>query len=366
MASDDNLTDTRLELVFEGRQAEHHRVPAKVLMDALAGLQRAIHLLAMDRERVEVRERDKVSSGIEQKYPLVVEAPRPNCLLVPAQIGDPASELFASQDIADVVGRLRGCLGAVASGNREAMIAQVPDRVRRERVLTALRSALPRKGSGIDLTIRMAGEPTPFRSEVLHEAFPKMLVAGRAEATLQTLTGRLSRIDFAKHVLTILYPVTNRELNCFYEESVEELLLENPRELIQVTGQVVLGEDDQPKEIVEVRDIREVDLSPIELREFRIPAGLLRFRKPRWAEVALDESQQLLMLRSKDIGLDLHATTRDALLEVLPEHLSVLFQQFTSAPDDRLTMPARTLKAALLDSIEIVASPPEGRADGEA
>ena len=45
----------------------------------------------------------------------------------------------------------------------------------------------------------------------------------------QTLTGRLSAIDFDERCITILYPPTNRELKCIYEEPVEDMLLENPK-----------------------------------------------------------------------------------------------------------------------------------------
>ncbi|MCZ7664237.1 MAG: hypothetical protein M5U22_15490 [Thermoleophilia bacterium] len=84
-----------LQLVFTGRLADEHRVPVAALTDALQGLQRAIHLLAMDHEGVEVRRRDRLSRELERKYALLVSDLKPGSVVITATIGDPASDLFA-------------------------------------------------------------------------------------------------------------------------------------------------------------------------------------------------------------------------------------------------------------------------------
>lgn len=86
------------ELVFSGEIA----VPAVVLNHVLEGMQRAIHLLAMDYEKVEVRQKERISRDIERKYTLFCMPPQSGSLVVPTVIGDPNADLFAPEDIKTV------------------------------------------------------------------------------------------------------------------------------------------------------------------------------------------------------------------------------------------------------------------------
>ncbi len=56
---------------------------------------------------------------------------------------------------------------------------------------------------------------------------------------------------------------------CIYEESVEDLLYEKRRDLIQVTGRVLFGEQGAHKQIIDVTDIRDLDLLMLTLDTVR-------------------------------------------------------------------------------------------------
>ena len=79
----------------------------------------------------------------------------------------------------------------------------------------------------------------------------------------RVVTGQLTNINFTNRIVTIIYPPTKREMECVYDDAVDELLIENRRGLIQVTGRVVLDDAGAPKKIIDVNDIRELDLSPL-------------------------------------------------------------------------------------------------------
>jgi len=344
-----------LQLVFTGRLADEHRVPVAVLTDALQGLQRAIHLLAMDHEGVEVRRKDRLSRELERKYALLVSDLKPGSVVITATIGDPTSDLFAPLDIVAVRERFGLVSNAMARANAQELAGLVPDRVRRLRVVEAFRSIIPKKGSGVGLDVRSAGGEIVLSTELLGQGLKDIMAVSQTEPALQTVTGRLIRIDFDERKVTIVYPPTNRELECIYEEGIEDLLLENPRELIQVTGEVIVDEDNQPKRIVDVNDIREVDLSPFYLAEVQLDDYALRLREPLALTPELDESQQLMCLVYPSLGVDVCAFTRDELDEALVVELDVLWRNYAKAEDDRLSPAARELKRGLVAQMEEVA-----------
>ena len=95
------------------------------------------------------------------------------------------------------------------------------------------------------------------------------------------------------------------------------MLLENRRDLIQVTGRVLMDDEEHPKRIDEVEQIRDLDLSPfvlgeIEGRDFRLRLpGAFSFLP------VLTDDEQLLCLEHAPWSLDVFATTRAELFSEL-------------------------------------------------
>lgn len=135
------------------------------------------------------------------------------------------------------------------------------------------------------LFARLDRNTVPFLQEVL-------VPASRREGE-RVVIGELKNIDFVEHRLTIIYSPTRRALDCVYEEELEDLLCEKRRDLIQVTGRVILDEHDQPKQITDVTDIRDPDYSEMVVDEVPMGASVIRPRAPLALEVFPDESKQL-------------------------------------------------------------------------
>jgi hypothetical protein len=337
------------ELIFNGKQA----VPAIILERALEGMQRAIHLLAMDYEKVEVRQKERISSDIDRKYALFCMPPQDGSIVVPTIIGDPTIDLFASEDINQVKRLFTDCISYISEKNISKFIELIPDRIRRFKIIEAIRYMLPKKSSGIRLNVKHA-ENIFFDSTQVQNVIKEFLPKYINEQIVQTVTGRLSKIDFDEHKITILYPITNRELECFYDDSIEDLLLEHPRDLIQVTGNVILDDNDHPKKIIDVEDIREVDISPVHLSEFIYSDYKLIFKELKFLTPELDETQQMICLEDISLGIDIVAFTRDELEEALYSELDVLWRNYALCKDDLLTSEAKQLKENLLSAIEAI------------
>lgn len=141
-----------------------------------------------------------------------------------------------------------------------------------------------------------------------------------------------------------------RWLECIYDDDVEPMLLENPRGLIQVTGRVVADEEGHPRKIVEVEDIREIDLSPFVVHEVTVGDLRLRAQSPIALTPTLSESEQLLCLEHAPWNLDVFAHTRQELAAELREQIAMLWTEYAMDDDANLAEPARRLKASLLRS----------------
>lgn len=339
-----------LILKFEGRLADEGGVPVRVLTQTLDAMQRAIYVLALEQENVESRLRERVSRDMETRYALICSPPKPGSYLMEAWVGDPQSDLFVPESAHAVTERFQEACRIFVE-NIKDFGRLIPDRARRMRLFEAFRQMLPREGSGIHLSIGRNSESSFFSSRAIDRS---ELSASRVETPEEepmAVTGKLTKIDFNAREFTLEYPVNRRSLKCHYDDAVEDLLLESPRDLIQVIGTVIRDENDFPQEIRDVENIRQVDLSPFFVREFRWDGLVLKPAKTSefTFRPELDESSQLMCIVREELGLDVHAYTREELDEEMNAQMAFLWTTYAQGPPERMTERARQLRARLLD-----------------
>jgi hypothetical protein len=167
-----------------------------------------------------------------------------------------------------------------------------------------------------------------------------------------TITGELRSIDFTARSLTIIHPVTSRILDCHYDESIEDVLYENRRQLIQVTGRVILDADGRPKEITRVSSIKDIDLSPFELD--RITGENRQLRAKTVIELApvLDDTCQFMCIDDENLGVQAYGKTREALREDLYSQIAMMWCEYALANDEDLTDDAVERKRFMLNAFE--------------
>jgi hypothetical protein len=346
----------QFELKFDGRFADGQVLPVATLTTVLAAMQRAVHLLAMQQENVSVRQKERINKTIEGKYPLLCTIPKQGSYIMPVEIGDPTTGLFVLKDIEIVSSLFTDCRTLLSSGDKSGLTEKIPDQSRRDLFIKAARSMAPSQGSGIKVGLSHIDRSFNISLNTLHER-GKTCLSTALETELQqlrTVTGRLSEIQFDERKITLVYPITQKELVCIYSESVEDMLLDRPRELIQVTGEVILDDNEQPKKIVNVESIIEVDLSPFYLQSIEHSGRNFVFIKPLELTPDLDETQQLFCLEYADLGIDVYAYTRDQLDLELREQIAFLWDSFALADDTELTGTALQLKTNLLNALREV------------
>lgn len=342
------------EFRVAGPLAEANTVPVSVLVQVLDAAQKSFYLLALMQEGREVRERARVPAEVEQKYKLICGVPKPGSYCVPATLGDVESELFTPDPIRQVAERFRDVGEAITKHAFQKLNELIPSRQMRFKVLENMKLMMPTAGSGWNLAISRKAQQFARFDEDLVPLVQESLKRPEAVGMVQTITGKLSKIDFVKRVISIIYPVTSRELDCHYDESVEEVLLENRRDLIQVTGYVILDENDVPRSISEVVSINDLDLSPFRVSLIPYGSKSLRFRQQLTLQPASNESFQLLSLQHDDLGIDVYAPTRDGLLNELHDQIVMLWDEYALADYGTLSPKAAALKKTLLANIEEV------------
>lgn len=325
-----------------------HTVPATVLVQILENAQRAFELIGVHVEGRGIKERARVPAQISQRYQLVCKIPEHGSYALPVTVGG-TGDLFSPELANKAFGIFRGILENVASKNTSALTGVLPDDRILRRVLESVKGMAPRAGAQWKLNLH-DDQDQAFASldEATIPFVEQILVPAEQREAARVVTGELKSIDFAERKVTIIYPPNNKELACIYEESVEDLLYEKRRDLIQVTGRVLLDEQGTPKTIIDVTDIRDLDLSLLVIDTVRHGSLFLKASPALTFEPALDDSKQLLCIEQAELGIDVYATTREALLAGLHEQLAMLWQEYAQASDEELDASARQLKQALL------------------
>jgi hypothetical protein len=154
--------------------------------------------------------------------------------------------------------------------------------------------------------------------------------------------------------VTIIYAPRHRGLDCYYSEDIEPMLLENRRDLIQVTGRVIMDDGGHPSKIVEVGEIRELDLSPFIVSEISGAGWRIRSSQSFPLVPFLSESEQLICLQHEPWGLDVFAPTRSELFGEFKEQMGLLWEEYAREDDAVLSGPALKVKLALREQFQEV------------
>lgn len=334
---------------IEGGEPNVQAIPATVLVQILENAQRAFELIGVHVEGRGIKERARVASATSQRFQIVCQVPVSGSYALPVTIGG-AGELFSAELAIKAFNIFRGVMEQVSARCSSGLASALPDDRIRRRVLESVKGMSPRADAKWKLSLHDDQNVSFATFDV--ETIPfveNTLVPVEQREAARIVTGELKSIDFTERKITIIYPPTSKELVCIYEESVEDLLYEKRRDLIQVTGRVLLDEQGAPKQIIDVTDIRDLDLSALTLDTVRHGTLALKAATILSLELTLDDSKQLLCIEQPDLGIDVYATTREALLTELHEQLAMLWQEYAQASDEELDAPARQLKHTLLN-----------------
>ena len=329
-------------------------IPVSLLTQSLTTLQELVQLFALKEEGRTLRERLRLPDEFKKKYILQCRPPAAGSFAISGRVSSTASDLFAAEQTGRVMADLQEFGRAAVERNQPRLLELVSDSRLRHRILSRFVTLSPPPGSGYRYELLNGAGAGIQLEETLPARIEALIKTQDPRAEVQTVTGRLEAIAFSERRVTINYAPKGRWLECIYEDDLEPMLLENRRDLIQVTGRVIPDDDGHPKKIVEAEEIRDLDLSPFVLGEVVGENLRLKLSKQVTLTPALSDSEQLICLEYADWDLDVFAATRLELFDELKEQILMLWAEYAKEGDAVLSEPAKALKARLLRDFQEV------------
>jgi hypothetical protein len=341
----------KLEFHFKGGSAEDHQLPIEFMINLLNNIRELTYLIIAQAQGVLFNERFKPSKQIKDSCIIKCELPQRGSYAQAISFDYTGQGLC--QDTIKPFEKIEETLRFIADADDSKIIHSFPNVKMRSRALSCIRQALPQSDSNVYVEIANANA-NMIDSRVIQKNITAIIDRTQAvvEEYMAVVTGYLTSIDFAEKKIVVIHPVTKRSLDCFYNEEIEDMLFENRRQLVQITGMVMLDENDQPKRITDVVSIQEIDLSPIEFDCIDYEGKKLCFKNRLVLVPELDDSEQLYTISYPEFKLVTFAYTRQEITDNIKSDIAYLWYEYAKASDDTLTEDALELKRKMLLSIE--------------
>jgi hypothetical protein len=341
--------EKRLEFHFKGGSAENRQLPIEFMINLLNNVRELTYLIVSQEKGISFNGRFKPPKQIKDNCVIKCE------LAKEGSYSQALSFEYTEQNIKPFE-KIEETLQFVIDSDESKIIHSFPNAKMRSRVLSCVKQAFPQSDS--DIYVEIANGNSKLNSKVIQKNITAIIDKTQAvvEEHMTAVTGYLTSIDFAKRKMIIFYPVTSRSLDCFYNEEIEDMLLENRRQLVQVIGMAVLDENDHPREITDVVSIQEIDLSPIELDCICCECKSLRFKNRLVLTPVLDDSKQLYAMSYPEFGLETFAYTRQEIIDGIKSDIAMLWSEYAETADEALTEGAIELKQKLLSNIEEISN----------
>jgi hypothetical protein len=337
-----------------GRATEDHSVPGDVLVRVIQGVQQSLWLLAAAKELRTLRQRFKPDQSFRQQYTLRVAVAEAGSYAMPVRLVDERPQAIFEEDATEgLFDQLAGVWHAIATADLATARDIVKDEGYFLRLMQEFHRSLPRRGDGWSMTLRAAPNSSEVRLGARERPTVERWLESPEEHREMSVIGELQRIDFAEKRLWILYPPTQREIECSYRDELEDSIVDARRGLFQVTGQFVLDSDGHPKRLTDVRSIESVDLSPVKLTDVDVNSSTFVFSPPIVLKPELDpEEQQHFVATVREFGFTLSGRTRDALMQDFSEQVAFAWSEYALANEGDLTDDARRLQSLLRKHIQ--------------
>jgi hypothetical protein len=349
--------EARATIRIIGEEMENFEVPIHILVRVLAGLQQIIYLLATVQEKRSVGQRFRVPMEMQQLYSLRASIPQSGSYAIPVLL---KPELDTQPSISANCREIMAKLGDFFASLNSSEFSQAQDIFQesklRNRALRETRKFLPKADEFWQLGFSTSDRTTEVTlNNQIVDCIDNWLTQDTLEDAVMTVTGELIRIDFDKRLVVLRYPPTHQEIECIYLEELEDSMIENRRQMIQVTGKFTLDADGHPTKLADVTRIEPVDLSSILIKEVSWHSKKLRLKAPVLLTPIMDEeTKQILVLEEPQIDLYVFAYTREDLIHEINEQIVMMWDEYVNVEVDDLALDAQQLRKRLMETMEEV------------
>ena len=348
-----DFDDLRLiRLHYESRSKRDHTVPVYVLVKSLQHVQRIVYLLAKCHQGDDSGLRGRISHNLEQRFVLNCRVPEAGSYALPIEIGNASISKFDALEIATVCRLFRRLSRALHQGDNETLCRNVSDANTRTALMKAYRGSQPPKKSGIVLSIEDHKNSEIVDGFRIGSAIDKMetrnfvVDVGHLRITMPAyVTGTLVAMNFAKRRLQLELQ-KGQVLNATYSDDFEPDLLDRPRGIVHLHGQLEYDDRGTLVALTDVDAILSVDESPIIVGELNIDDTCYLADPPLSFKVTFDRKDLLYDLEG-DFGIMLSGLARPDLEQILRNELELLWNEYAKEKSSRLSAQARKLRKNL-------------------
>ena len=345
------MPSERIVFDISGGESDSHKVPVSILIAMLSNLESLFYLMANEDEGFSYSSRLKISEDTRKKYKFLCETPKEGSYSLPIEVESPpkTGELFYENE--PTVVKFKNLLTKNSSVN---VLYNKYFRTHESRLkaTTLTRAAFPREDSPYN--VRIFSGSGEYRDSRLIQNDVEILIKEiqynlNNVPNFSIVSGYLRKIDLAGNLIELSYPPTHRTFKCYYqsdeiEESILRLAAEDKDRLLQISGDLILDKNDEPKKLSNISSVNSMDETPIEISYFERENKRFSFREPVRFVPHLDESKQLYILEYPKLGVDISVYTREDLKEEIEDQIVFLWEEYAKEDDDKLTVSAIELK----------------------
>lgn len=332
---------------FEVEKDGAHVVPAPVLVDSVASIQRVVYLLAKFTRGEDVGQRASFSRELREAFALQCRVPEPGSYAMPFEIGSAAHSSLVAEEADDVDRLFRRVTTAVGGGDIDGVRALVPDPRYLDCLGHAYRKATPPSSSGVVYCIEDHRRRRILDSRKSEARLDDLGAhVGRTRLVREdTISGMLVGMNFDECSIRLTRP-DGKSVSAYYDEESERPLMEHRRGWIELTGDVHYDSDGRALSVKHARDFVVFDEDTIELSNVNLYNVPYRASPPLRFKVKYDPLDRLYDLDG-EFGISVSASSRSDLHHEMQEALSMLWIEYGEESPDRLSPKAQRLHTEL-------------------
>ena len=332
---------------FKAKKDRAHVVPAPVLVESVASIQRVVYLLAKFTQGEELGQRAGFSRALREAFALQCRVPEPGGYALPFEIGSAAHSPPVSGE-ADHVRRLFGRVtAAVGEGDVDGVRALVPDPRYLDCLSDAYRKATPPPRSGVSYRLEDHRRRTILDGRKTESTLDDLRghAGSKRHVREDTISGMLVGMDFDARRIRLTRP-DGKSVSAYYDEESELPLIEHRRGWVELTGDVLYDARGRALSVTHAHNFVPFDEDTIELRKVHLYNVAYRASPPLRFKVRFDQRDQLYDVDG-EFGISVSASSKSDLHHELHEALSMLWIEYGEESPDRLSPKARRLRADL-------------------
>lgn len=344
------MASEKITLHINNSSEDSHRVPVSLLISMLTNLEDLFYLMAKEDEGIPFDSRLRVSEEIKRKYKFYCEVPQLGSYSFPVELESPEKENDLLEKPESTAAKFEKLLTSKVSP--EAFRRYFRTQPSRAKALALTQAAFPQPNSNYYVDV-FAASGERKDSRILQNEVEILVKEAQAELdnvpNFSVVNGYLQKIDLKSNSIELSYPPTKRTFKCHYKtdemaETILKLAAEDKDKLLQVCGDLILNDKDEPKKLSDLASIAFIDESPIEIAAFQRDNKRYSFKEPILFKPCLDDSKQLYLLEYPQLGIDIAVYTRAELKSEIEEQIVFLWEEYANEDDEKLTASALELK----------------------